>query len=400
MYVKGLPGKELSTNGDEVIMGLGNRSFLKDYAYDYDTYWSYWHPYFGGSVEFDVDVSDTGCACAAGVYLVELDNDVCRWDAMPTTDSPACSSVELIEASTQALRTGSYPCMFGSCEIESQCSRNTRDLYPDAYGPGSTFMINTNLAYHVKAEFWANVDATGAKTELDRITITLSQDGRDVVLEQDCPEVLDTLKDKLNYNMAMGISTFALPLQNEVSGSCAATCAAASSASIKNIVWLSNNSINDNTPEPETLVWGGAAETLTSGECGSDCAECRLSWYDSDTTNVVARCYDNRAFVYGNVCPSGYNAEKCMTGSDQLCHESYPHGASDRFRDGEADCRTVPSNYINNSFVYRDEECPEYRGLCSYGCNTGETCHNSYISSFADEGFNSPTTMCRCKPVA
>jgi hypothetical protein len=62
-------------------MGENNKAFVLDYAFDDSTYWSYWHYYLGGTLEFDVDVSEVGCKCAAGVYLVELNDDRCSWDA-------------------------------------------------------------------------------------------------------------------------------------------------------------------------------------------------------------------------------------------------------------------------------------------------------------------------------
>lgn len=73
-YVKGLDNRHLTTSDRTIEMGYNNRAFILDYPYDDGTYWSYWHQYLGGSLDFDVDVSEIPCACAAGVYLAELDD--------------------------------------------------------------------------------------------------------------------------------------------------------------------------------------------------------------------------------------------------------------------------------------------------------------------------------------
>jgi len=88
MFVKGLDGRYLETAGTEVMMGLNNRAFVTDYANDESSYWAYWHYYLGGSVEFDVDVSDVGCACAANVYLVDLDDGTCSWGEKGSDENP------------------------------------------------------------------------------------------------------------------------------------------------------------------------------------------------------------------------------------------------------------------------------------------------------------------------
>ena len=69
-YIKGLDGQRLTTSGNSITMGENNRGFIFDFANDESTYWNYYHQYLGGSISFDVNVSDVSCGCAAGVYLV------------------------------------------------------------------------------------------------------------------------------------------------------------------------------------------------------------------------------------------------------------------------------------------------------------------------------------------
>ncbi len=81
-FVKGLDNSYLTTNDREITMGLNNRAFVLDYAYDTSVYWSYWHNYLAGSVQYTVDVSQVPCSCVAGIYLVELDDETCPWGAV------------------------------------------------------------------------------------------------------------------------------------------------------------------------------------------------------------------------------------------------------------------------------------------------------------------------------
>jgi len=61
-------------------MGDQNRGFIHDFKFDDSTIWAFYGKYLGGSVSFDVDVSEVECACVAGVYLVALNDEKCHWN--------------------------------------------------------------------------------------------------------------------------------------------------------------------------------------------------------------------------------------------------------------------------------------------------------------------------------
>jgi len=88
MYVKGLDGSKLTTEGDAVMLGCNNRAWITDYAKDEEMYWSYWHDYLGGSVTFDVDLSGVACNKASGLYLVQGDDENCSWGEKGTDVTP------------------------------------------------------------------------------------------------------------------------------------------------------------------------------------------------------------------------------------------------------------------------------------------------------------------------
>ena len=97
----------------------------------------------------------------------------------------------------------------------------------------------------------------------------------------------------------------------------------------------------------DDLVWGGVAQTLTSGECGNTdtCTECRESWYPSDPTNKVDRCKDSTVMKYRNKCNDTKTPNLCMSDPEELCHWSFP--ATDNKHSEQAACRTLPQSYNN-----------------------------------------------------
>jgi hypothetical protein len=327
-----------------------------------------------------------GCKCAAGVYLVGLDDDYCSWDLKQPGETPQCATIDIMEANNVGFNTASLPCEFGVCEEESHCKRRIVDQ-PDAYGPGSQYKIDTTQSYNVKTKFYTRTGADGEYTDLRLIKTILTQNGVSVELEQDCDGYLDPFTNKLQYGMAMGISTWSLDTAQDISdGTCSETCNSATTV-IKNVKWTEN----DSTAVRE---WGGPAESLTSGNCGEDCTECRESWMSDDVSNVEAQCYDYTVYKYTNECKSEQNNTKCMTGTGSHCFMSYPHEDPDRQYSEDAACRTVPTSYIEGEWHYSKRMCHPSAGLCIDGCGT-QDCRRSWPSN-DEEMYYSAKNMCRC----
>lgn len=73
------------------------------------------------------------------------------------------------------------------------------------------------------------------------------------------------------------------------SDQCATECTS-SKLKIKDLKWTKKDSIiaaepeneeEEEEPEPGQLIWGGVAPSLTSGDCESNCAECREAWFEN-----------------------------------------------------------------------------------------------------------------------
>ena len=54
--------------------------------------------YLGGTLEFDVNVSNVDCNCAAGVFLVTLDDNDCNQGEYESSSRPQCPQISVMKA--------------------------------------------------------------------------------------------------------------------------------------------------------------------------------------------------------------------------------------------------------------------------------------------------------------
>ena len=239
-------------------------------------------------MEFDVDVSDVGCACAAGVYLVDLDDGNCSWGEKSSGETPQCARIEVMESNIWGFNAASYPCEFGSCQSSSASQQHIAGAQ---YGPGSSYTIDTTKSYHVATKFYSLMDEQGYMTELTRIETTLSQEGRSVVVEQSDADFLSSLSSKLEYGMAVAVSNQNVGLTNDISGTCSSTCDD-SLVSINNWSFTMFDSIDE---VPVTWVDGGVADNVD--DCGeSNCSGCAKGWWSNTPEIVETYCYDYQRY--------------------------------------------------------------------------------------------------------
>lgn len=103
-------------------MGHNNRAFVHDVAWDDSTDWTYKHyDFLGGSIEFDVDLSEMPCQCAAGAFLAYLDDDMCSWDPVARGTKPECDTMSLMEANEGGFVQQHSQCESGSCTNPIHC---------------------------------------------------------------------------------------------------------------------------------------------------------------------------------------------------------------------------------------------------------------------------------------
>lgn len=336
---------------------------------------------------YNVDVSQVGCQCTAGLYLVSLNDETCSWDPKDEGVTPQCATIDIMENNIWDYASQSNPCEFGSCDVDSQSRVTAMEISEFAYGPGSAYDIDTNRGFEVEAKFFSDPDMT----ELQYIQVTLRQDERSVTLTQDSTDYLAPLTSQLYYNMAVGISVY--ENDNEFCEAAGTGCDQ-SMLVVSEIRWTSGDSIVEVAPEPELII-GGPAERLDM--CEDGCTQCNDSWMSDDETFIFQTCTDWTVYRYGGKCGKRLDQSLCNTGSDQYCHKSYPHGDPDKYSSIDAACRTVPPSYIEGEFNYATKECRKATaGLCRYGCNG--TCHNSWFID-DEEKWKGASAMCRCKEI-
>lgn len=188
---------------------------------------SYYRPSLvGGSVEYDLDLSESNCGCISAFYLTKMpavaENG--SWapgiDGMYYCDSSgyggtACPDIDIMEANQFAMLTAPNPCdapnengHYAHCDNKEHCLRNTKDvLADDAFGPGQQYVINTLKEIHVKISFNEIDD------KFSSYTTTVSQDGREISLNGDCPEYVDRLTEHLREGMAFAVSSWGSPYE-------------------------------------------------------------------------------------------------------------------------------------------------------------------------------------------
>lgn len=396
MYVKGLDGKDLTTESTTVNMGFNNKAVVVDYPYDDSTYWAYYHDLIGGSFSYTVDVSNVDCACAAGAFFVDLNDEECSWNAKEAGTVPQCANVQVMEANIWGFNTESNPCTFGTCDAESQCKAKVNSDYSFNYGYGADFAIDTSKSYKVTTQFWATKDADVTEVNLEKITTILEQEGRTVEMVMDCPDYINSMSWTLYYNFNLAISTYALDQSNDVSGgTCESACSDASMI-IKDLTWVSNDCILEANIEPGEATFGGPAPKLNSGNCGDDCTECREFFYSNFPNDITYECVDTKHYKFGAGCSSNRSRDACMTEED-FCINSWDINDPDRWNSPDAKCRSVPKSHIlpSSELKFVSKQCGNpLAGQCALGCDT--SCHNSWPIWDTARG-KSVYAMCRCK---
>jgi hypothetical protein len=170
LLLKGVEDQDLSTNEREISIGEDNISYVLSQV-DSDPYQL---EYVGGCLEFDVDVSQVGCACSAGIQLTPV-NDQCTMSSVASFDS-TCSTIDIMKANINGFEVGSDPCDESKANVfgnDFQCKVVASDASPIAYGNNQDHIINTQLPYHVTTDFAPKVDENGQQSGLATIKTKL-----------------------------------------------------------------------------------------------------------------------------------------------------------------------------------------------------------------------------------
>ena len=161
---------------DSYDLGFNGRAYLST-AQDWNKD-TYFRPnLLGGSMEYDVDLSQVSCGCNAALYLVgmpgigsdglpfESDDGMHYCDANKVGGN-YCPEFDIMEANTWAYKAVSHACnepdangYYDWCDGAGTCAVDIILDHPEtAYGPRSQYEINTNEEFHIRVDF--NQDAS------------------------------------------------------------------------------------------------------------------------------------------------------------------------------------------------------------------------------------------------
>ena len=152
---------------------------------------------FGGSIEYDIDLSQAGCGCDVAAYIVRMparnadgsprpgDDGSYYCDAMASRGA-YCPDIDLMEANKFAFDMTLHKCdepnakeHYFNCDTGLTCGaalhsgppKHPHDYDQYRYGPSELHAINTLNTFHVKINF------INKNEKLDRIELLMTQAG-------------------------------------------------------------------------------------------------------------------------------------------------------------------------------------------------------------------------------
>lgn len=118
-YLSSKDFSEASTSSDrsELKMNGNNSLFLRN-SEDLSSASLYKPLVRGGSISYNVDVSNQNSGCVAGVYLLNADNGSCG-EVNQMGRTPQCKSIDAMQANLFGFETKAHPCSNGTCDAIS-----------------------------------------------------------------------------------------------------------------------------------------------------------------------------------------------------------------------------------------------------------------------------------------
>lgn len=260
----------------------------------------------GGSIEFDADLSQSGCSCNTSVYLL-------RMPAFDESGKPTpgeggdfycdavkqngyyCPDFDIMEANQYAYWAFPKTCdapynfFYSECDHVGQCHQKNMLQDPSAYGPGKR--IDTTKPFHVKQDYG-----------LLGFTTTLTQGEETFVMNSDCESYWPDFTGDLQAGMTMVFSN-----------------------------WSGD--------DYETMAWLDG-DTGCTGLCNNE-PSLGISNISITTGNLppVAPRGD---YTFTDACQSEFQDD--CNGCTGLCQMSYPTGDPEGADSADAHCRCNPSS--------------------------------------------------------
>ena len=153
----------------------------------------------GGSIEWDMDLSQAGCGCNAALYLISMPGY--KSDGSPDPSQGGdfycdanqvggvwCPEMDIMEANTYAWHMTPHTCdspsgkHYWNCD-KGGCGKSIHSVDGNAYGPGNQYRINSLNKFNAKVNF------NGSGSSMSSITLNLKQGSNSFTLtvaDNDC----------------------------------------------------------------------------------------------------------------------------------------------------------------------------------------------------------------------
>jgi hypothetical protein len=182
--------------GNTMDIPAGGRSYLSP---DNENKGVFYSPnLLGGTIEYDVDLSHSGCSCNAALYLISMPAK--DWNGVPTAGKGGdyycdanmvggnwCPEFDIMEANTYAWHSTPHKCdapndkgHYNNCDRGGDCFEIAHGRI--SYGPGDNFTINTLKPFHIKTSWGTDGSFTqlftqGSNTQTMGSTAGTCKDG-------------------------------------------------------------------------------------------------------------------------------------------------------------------------------------------------------------------------------
>lgn len=298
LYVVG-PDWYSPKGGDRMEIPHGGRSYLAtSNSLGPDNF--YGVNLLGGSISYDVNLSQSGCACNAALYLISMPGK--DWNGNPNAGDGKdyycdanmvggqwCPEFDIMEANTFAWHSTPHKCdspndkgHYSNCDRGGNCFQIAHQKLNGIYGPGGQYEINTQQEFHVKASWDGDAN----------FRIEMSQNGKTHAMSSDgsCYGYLSQIKHDIGSNMAIAVSSWGGP-RNDMSWldgdtGCWADCNNSPTVTIKNIEYTSGSGPSPGPkPGPGDFDFGDECKTKSDDDCSLvSCKDhsCKWSWPKND----------------------------------------------------------------------------------------------------------------------
>jgi len=275
----------------------GARFHTADGAHPDSVYSVNW---IGGSLDYDVNLSQSGCSCNAALYLVSMPakdnngnysggNDGTFYCDANKVNGQWCPEFDIMEANKYAWHTTPHTCdsptdkgHYNNCDRGGSCFVKAWERDSNAYGPGKR--IDTNKDFHVKFSFGTS-----------NFKVEMTQGSNSFVMDTtDCGNYYQKMAGDLARGMTIVVSNWGEKYDTmswlDADTGCQGECYNNPMLYVKNIaIKTGSGPVPPPTPPGPSgnYDYGDVCKTKYDDDCNG--CDCHWSWPQSDPAKWASK---------------------------------------------------------------------------------------------------------------